>query len=247
MPLASGYWKLFGTPLHDFWCCTGTGAESFSKLGDSIYFHDEQGVYVNLFIASEVAWKEKGLRIVQSTRFPAEDSTTLAVECDKPTRMKLRIRVPYWATDGGSAALNGKKLDGFAAPGSFFVLDRTWRNGDTIKLSLPMRVRTEPTPDDPSVLAIMYGPLVLAGRLGTQGLTAAILRAPPTKPRTVPEFPRNAAIAGPTLHPSGVDASAWIEQAGPLEFRTKGQTQDVTLIPFNQILDERYAVYWKTV
>lgn len=247
VPLASGYWKLFGTPLHDFWCCTGTGAESFSKLGDSIYFHDDKGVFVNLFIASRLTWKEKGVRIVQSTRFPEEDSTSLTIECDRPTQMALRIRVPYWATSGGSASLNGKKLDGFAAPSSYFVLDRTWRTGDVVKISIPMQLRTEPTPDNPSVLAIMYGPLVLAGRLGTDGLTPDILRAPPTKPRMVPEFPPNAAIPAPTLKPRGTDVNSWISPTGPLEFRTTGQEHDVTLVPFYKILDERYAVYWKTV
>lgn len=246
VPLASGYWKLFGTPLHDFWCCTGTGAESFSKLGDSIYFHDDNGVFVNLFIASELTWKEKGVRIVQNTRFPDEDSTSLTIHCDRPTRMALRVRVPYWATSGGSASLNGRKLEGFAAPSSYYVLDRTWRTGDTVRISVPMQLRTEPTPDDPSVLAIMYGPLVLAGRLGKEGLTDDILRAPPTKPRMVPEFPHNAAIVAPTLKPRGTDASAWISPIGPLEFRTTGQEHDVVLVPFYKIIDERYAVYWKT-
>lgn len=246
VPLASGYWKLFGTPLHDFWCCTGTGAESFSKLGDSIYFHDDAGVFVNLFIASELTWKDKGVRIVQNTRFPEEDSTSLTIHCDRPTRMALRVRVPYWATSGGSASLNGKKLEGFAAPSSYFVLDRTWRTGDTVRISVPMQLRTEPTPDNPSVLAIMYGPLVLAGRLGREGLTEGTLRAPPTKPRMVPEFPHDAAIVAPTLKPRGTDVSAWISPTGPLEFRTTGQEHDVVLVPFYKIIDERYAVYWKT-
>ncbi len=79
VPLASGYWKLFGTPLHDFWCCTGTGAESFSKFTDSIYFHDADGVFVNLFIPSELDWKEKGVKLVQDTQFPYEDTMRFTV------------------------------------------------------------------------------------------------------------------------------------------------------------------------
>jgi DUF1680 family protein len=246
VPLASGYWKLFGTPLHDFWCCTGTGAESFSKLGDSIYFHDDRGVFVNLFIASTLDWREKGIRIVQSTRFPEEEGTSLAITCARPTRMALRIRVPYWA-NGGSASLNGAKLDGFAAPGRYFVLDRTWRNGDTVAISLPMQLRAEPTPDNPSVVAIMYGPLVLAGRLGTQGLTPDTLRAPPTKPRTVPKFPPNSAIQAPALRSRGTSVSEWISKTAPLRFSTTGQATNVELVPFYSVLDERYAVYWNIV
>lgn len=247
VPLASGYWKLFGTPLQDFWCCTGTGAESFSKLGDSIYFHDDTGVFVNLFIASRLNWAEKGVRITQQTRFPEEDTTSLTVECARPTRMAVRIRIPYWATRGGTASLNGKQLEAFAAPSSYLVIDRTWRTGDTVRISLPMQLHVEATPDDASVQAIMFGPIVLAGRLGTEGLTATTLRAPPTKPRMVPEFPPNSAVAAPTLSTRGIGSDSWVSRIGPLEFRTTGQKQDVVLVPFYKIMDERYAVYWKTV
>ncbi len=77
VPLGAGYWKLFGTPLHDYWCCTGTMSEPFAKLGDAIYFRDEDGIYVNLFVASELHWREKGIRLVQETRFPDEDTVRL--------------------------------------------------------------------------------------------------------------------------------------------------------------------------
>lgn len=244
--MASGYWKLFGTPLNAFWCCTGTGAESFSKFGDSIYFHDDDGVFVNLFIASEVDWPEKGVTIVQDTNFPEDDTTTLTVRCKEPAKMSLRVRVPYWATRGGSVTLNGRKLDGFAAPSSYFVLDRTWHDGDQVKLTMPMSLHVCPTPDDPQVQAFMYGPLVLAGRLGTDGLTQANLRAEPTKPRTIPEYQSEPAPA-PTLAAGSADPSSWIRptQDAPLEFRTTGQAEDVTLVPFSRIMDERYAIYWK--
>src|SRR5205807_9754281 len=113
-------------------------------------------------------------------------------------RMPLRIRVPYWATTGGRAALNGRALDAFATPGSYLVLDRTWKDGDQVEVTLPMRLHAHSMPDDRSVQAIMYGPLVLAGRLGTAGLTPENLRAEPTKPRTVPEF-KGEPIAAPSF------------------------------------------------
>lgn len=245
VPLAGGYWKLFGTPLKDYWCCTGSMAESFAKLGDSIYFHDGQGIYVNLFVASDVNWREKGVRLVQETRFPEQDSTRLTLHMSKPARLPLRIRVPYWA-EGGSASLNGRALEGFAAPGSYFVLDRTWHDGDRVEVTLPMRLHLAPMPDDASVQAVMYGPLVLAGKLGTAGLTADNLRAEPTKPRTVPEYKGEPIAVQPIIARSG-DPLGWIKPVAgrPLEFRTTGQIHAVTLVPLNRILDERYAVYWK--
>ncbi|HKT07577.1 MAG TPA: beta-L-arabinofuranosidase domain-containing protein [Gemmatimonadaceae bacterium] len=248
VPLASGFWKLFGHPNESFWCCNGTGLESYSKFGDSIYFHDDAGVYVNLFIASELDWQERGVRLVQNTRFPLEESTRLTVHCARPTRLALRVRVPYWVSRGGSASLNGRRLDAFAAPSSYLVLDRTWRDGDRLQVELPMALHTDPTPDDATVQAIMYGPLVLAGRLGTAGLTPDVLRAEPTKPRTVPEYKADPVPAPSFVSPGG-DLSAWITKrsgaGAPLEFRTVGQATDVTLVPLNTVIDERYAVYWK--
>ena len=238
--LAAGLWKLFGTPGQDYWCCTGTMSESFSQFGDSIYFHDDAGVYVNLFIASELNWSERGVRLAQETQFPEEEGTTLRIQTAKPVRFALRIRVPYWATHGGTAVLNGHGLDGFAAPGGYYVLDRTWRNGDTVAVKLPMSLHLHAMPDDPTLAAVMYGPLVLAGRLGTEGLTPDVLRAEPTKPRTIPEY-KGQPIPAPELRAQGAERVA----GRGLEFRAAGEKGAVTLVPFHTIFDERYAIYWR--
>ncbi len=243
--LASGLWKLFGTPFHDYWCCTGTMSESYAKLGDSIYFHDAAGLWVNLFAASEVDWADKGVRVLQETAFPREDVVTLTVRAARPTRFALRVRVPYWATGANGATLNGRALEGFASPGGYYVLDRAWRDGDRLAVRLPMGLHAYAMPDDPGLQAFMYGPLVLAGRLGAEGLTPETLRAEPTKPRTVPEY-KVPAVSAPALAAPGDDLAAWIKPTGnALEFRTSGQSRDVTLVPFHSLFDERYAVYWR--
>jgi DUF1680 family protein len=244
--LAPGLWKLFGTPTQDYWCCTGTMSEAFAKLGDSIYFHDDAGLWVNLFIASEVDWSEKGVRVTQETAFPASDRTTLTVHAARPVRFALRVRVPYWATGENGASLNGRALEGFAAPSGYYVLERTWRDGDKLEVRLPMGLHAHPMPDDPTLVAMMYGPMVLAGKLGTEGLTPSTLRAPPTKPRTVPEYTLPP-VSAPAFKGSSDDLAAWVHpvEGSSLEFRTAGQAQDVTLVPFHAIFDERYAIYWK--
>jgi DUF1680 family protein len=244
--LASGYWKLFGLPLDAFWCCTGSGVESFAKLGDSIYFHDDDGVYVNLFIASEVDWPEKGLKIVQETTFPETAATTLTLRCKTPASMRLRIRVPYWATRGGTVKLNGRELESFAEPSSYFVLNRTWQDGEKVELTMPMSLHVNSMPDDSTLQAAMYGPLVLTGRLGTDGLTKELLRAEPTKIRQVPEY-KAKPVAAPEFKTKSSDIRECIEPVPgrPLEFRTVGQAQNVALVPFYKLLDERYGVYWK--
>jgi DUF1680 family protein len=243
--LAPGLWKLFGTPGYDYWCCTGTMSEAFSKFGDSIYFADDAGVYVNLFIASSLDWTERGVTISQDTAFPDLEGTTLTVHAAKPTRFALRVRVPYWTTKG-SAKLNGHPLDGFATPGGYFVLDRTWRDGDKVEVALPMELHMAPMPDDPTIQAVMYGPLVLAGRLGSAGLTPENTRAEPTKPRTVPEY-KSDPVPAPEFHVASADPATWIQRSdgSGLAFRTLGQKQDVALVPFYLLFDERYAIYWK--
>jgi DUF1680 family protein len=244
VPLAGGYWKMFGTPLADFWCCTGSMAEAFAKLGDSIYFRDGESLYVNLFVPSELEWRERGLKLVQDTRFPDEAATRFSVEAAAPTRLRLHLRVPYWA-DGGSALLNGALLAGFAEPSSYFVIDRTWRRGDRLEIRLPMRLHAEPMPDDPKLQAVLFGPLVLAGRLGTAGLTQATLRAGPTAPRTVPEFALEP-VPVPRIRAPSADPASWLEPipGRALEFRTRRGNPALTLVPFNRLFDERYAVYW---
>jgi DUF1680 family protein len=245
VPLQSGFWKLFGTPNADFWCCTGSMAESFAKLGDSIYFHDAAGIYVNLFVASEVTWRERKLSVAQETKFPSDDRARLTIRTESPTRMALRIRVPYWAS-GGSATLNGKPLDGFSSPGSYFVLDRVWRDGDRVDLRLPMSLHVAPMPDDPTMQAVMYGPLVLAGKLGTSGLDARNLRAPPTPPRQVPEYTAEP-VSVPAIVAPRNELASWIQPVPgqSLQFRTAGQARNFDLVPLYRVFDERYAVYWK--
>ena len=101
VPLAGGYWRTFASPLDSFWCCSGTGVESFAKLADSIYFHDRDSLWVNLFIASELNWAEKGLTLRQETRFPEQPGTRYSSRCSQPVELTLRLRIPSWATRRG--------------------------------------------------------------------------------------------------------------------------------------------------
>jgi DUF1680 family protein len=240
-PLASGYWKFYGKPLDAFWCCTGTGVEEFSKLSDSIYFHDGDGLFVNLYASSKLSWPEKGLRLTQETRFPEEQGTALRFETDRPVALTLRLRVPWWARSGGSVKLNGAAVPAFASPSSYLTLTRIWKTGDRVELSLPMSLSSEPMPDDASVQAVLYGPLVLAGRLGSQGLT---------REKTYGGY--DCGLTGDPVPVADIHADpkqplGWVE-AEPgkaLAFRSKGQKQNLPLSPLCRVFGERYAVYWK--
>jgi DUF1680 family protein len=218
MPLGTGFVKQFGTPYDSFWCCYGTGIESFAKLGDSIYFHDDDGLYVNLFVASAVEWPEKGLRLEQVTRFPEDDSTTLVFHTNRPVSTALKVRVPHWAMRGVTVQVNGKPVDVRAKPSSYLSINRTWRNGDTVEVRIPMALHAHPMPDDPEMAAIMYGPLVLAGLTDRDRFFLGDMN----------------------------DLASWIKPAPgeALTFRTAGQPADVTFVPLNRVMREQYGVYW---
>ncbi|MBV8673946.1 MAG: glycoside hydrolase family 127 protein [Acidobacteriaceae bacterium] len=242
LPLAAGYWKYFNSPTHSFWCCTGTGAEEFAKFSDSIYFHDDNSVYVNLFIASEVNWKQKGIRLRQETSFPEEQGTRLTIRAAQPTELALQLRIPYWATQGGAVKINGEVLPVFARPSSYLTLKRLWRDGDRVELSVPMQLHSSRLPGDRTMQAAMYGPLVLAVRMGNDGLTREMQYDttgknihPPgdPKPTPAPELPSTDAAAD--IAPGGT-ALTFVTTAG--EHRE--------LIPLYRISGERYAVYLKT-
>ncbi len=235
-----GAWKTFNTENDSFWCCTGTGVEEFSKLNDSIYFHDGNGLYVNLFIPSELNWSEKGLKVRQETAFPESPSTTLIVSASSPARLPIHLRIPYWARSDAAVKINGKAMDVTPSPASYLTIARTWKNGDRITLEMPMHLRVEAMPDEPTTQAILYGPLVLAGKLGSDGLT---------KEMTIgPEGPsvRRHPMEVPSFRAQGTEIEAWIKPVSgeALAFRTTGQEKDVTLVPFNRTFGERYSVYW---
>jgi DUF1680 family protein len=258
LSLTPGVWKTFGTEDQTFWCCTGSGVEEYSKLNDSIYWRDRDGVYVNLFIASELDWPERGLKLRQETKYPESPNTMLTVTAAGPAAMTLRVRVPGWLQSAPVVKLNGRALEASAAPGGYLALNRVWKAGDKLEMELPMRLRVESMPDDPRMQAFLYGPLVLAGDLGADGLTEAHISgpnlrvgAPDIEQHGSPLGPTNTtppikAVEIPVFQAAGAEPGSWIKAGGkPLSFRTTGQKQDVTLVPLNSILDRRYAVYWQ--
>jgi Uncharacterized protein conserved in bacteria len=164
LSVSPGAWKTLCTEDKTFWCCTGTALEDFSKLQDTIYYHDDDGVYVNLFAASALHWKEKQVRPRQETTFPESQRTMLTIEATPAREWALHLRIPSWTTTDNAVMLNGRKLEISGAPGSYLSLRRNWRAGDKIELVLPMRLAAEPLADDLTQQAFLFGPIVLAGQ-----------------------------------------------------------------------------------
>ena len=241
--IVPGSWRTFATVYDSFWCCNGTGVEEYGKLTDSIYFHDENGVYVNLFIPSELNWSEKGIRVRQTNRFPETASTHLTIDAETPVKLALHVRIPAWAAGFPGVKVNGKIAEVSATPGSYVTILRTWKKGDQVEIELPMRLHIETMPDDRTMQAVLYGPLVLAGELGSDGLTEELVVGPEG-----PNMKKQPPPSMPSFRAKGGDPSEWISPAGEaLTFRTVGQERDIALVPFNRVSGQRYSVYWKVI
>jgi DUF1680 family protein len=242
MSLKPGHFKTYSTPEDSFWCCVGTGMENHSKYADTIYFHDADSLYVNLFIASELNWPEKNISVRQVTTFPVAGQTVLKISAAKPTSFALKIRRPAWAVEEIKISVNGENQKIESTPGSYFALAREWRDGDQVEFQMPMKLHTEFLPGVSNEIAILYGPIVLAGELGTNALPS-----PFAKNQT--DYSRLPAPPAPVLV---CDAAELLKSilpvpGEPLTFHTRGigQPQDVTLIPFYKMHRQRYSVYWK--
>jgi uncharacterized protein len=237
-----GAWKTFCSEYDSFWCCTGTGVEEYSKLNNSIYFFDQDGLYVNLFVSSTLTWKDKGLSIQQQTQYPTQDHTTLIFKAEQPVETTVRLRIPWWANSKSTAKVNGVKIDAMASPGSYLAIRRTWKTGDTLSLELPMSLHVEAMPDDPTIQAVMYGPLVLAAELGEESDLKKVFGPMGPDMKGLPMSP-------PVVKKTGNGPIDWVEQPDPqtLAFETKGQAEKTKLTPLNQVTRGRYSIYWKVV
>jgi len=241
--LSPGAWRTYSTPEDSFWCCVGTGMENPARYGEAIYAHQGDALLVNLFLASELTWREKGLALRQETRFPDEDRTRLVLRLAAPARFALRVRHPAWAAEGLALAVNGHAQEAHSRPASYATIEREWKDGDVVEARVPMTLRFEPTADDPARGAFLLGPIVLAADLGADRLDRAARygpSAPEVRAEEQPGVP--VLVAG-----SPAEALAHLKPSRKdLAFRTDrlSRPRDLELRPFFRLADRRYSVYF---
>ena len=228
--------KQYCSPENSFWCCTGTGIENHAKYGDSDFISAkaERGLYVNLFIASELSWGAKGLTLRQETKYPEEGSTRLSFACAKPvgaeTSCPATVLGGIGLQDPGQR--HGPPIED--KPGSYATLAREWKNGNAVEVSMPFSLRTEGFRDNPRRVAFLHGPLVLCADAQTAGGSAT---CPCDRRRRMADRGQFEARARQTVNVHGAVASA-ASDAG-------AQRADVTLEPLYRMHGERsYTVYW---
>lgn len=248
-PMATGYFKVYSAPFDKFWCCTGTGMENFTKLNDGIYYHDGGNkLYINRFISSEAEWTEKEVRIIQKADIPARDKVTItfASEKEKPVSIALSIRIPDWIDGEVEAAVNGEPAGAVWEKG-YLIIEREWKAGDVVSFQLPMKVRAVSLPDNHSVYAFAYGPVVLSAALGTKDMTVrqtGVAVDIPLKEFSVKDYivtkgSREEWLANLTEN--------LVKEEGALNFHMKGTDEENNLVftPHYKQYRERYGIYWK--
>ncbi len=227
-PMQGGSRKGFGPSGPNFGCCHASGMENHAKYGDSIYFHrGADRLFVNLFIASDLDWKDAGLRVRQTTRFPEEAATTLAVACAKPVRATISIRKPGWAGAGFAVAVNGVAVAAATGPEGYIDIAREWSNGDTIAVNLPMALRWEGFRDNPDRVALFYGPVLLVAKADEGCRMASVLK------------PADRALAA--IRPVGRPLRF---TGDPAIFRRDVEAKPVEFQPLHQTVRDAYTVYW---
>lgn len=276
-PMATGYFKVYCNPdleKNFFWCCTGTGLENFTKLGDSFYYHTGDKLIVNQYTSSDVTWNDKNVTLKQETEIPNTDSTSFTVQLlngKTSSAFDLRLRVPDWTVGSPTVKVNGAAQNAVISNG-YISLNRTWKANDKVELTLPMGIQAYTLQDNAgTTYGFKYGPIVLAAELGLDDERAVYqigVQCDVCKTKIVNGEKRttNAGYGGTsnqgTLSSENLNVLAedtvaeyianiekyLIKDKDSLTFTLTGTDwggeQDLKFTPYHKITDQRYGIYW---
>lgn len=244
------HYRVYSTPDVCMWCCVGTGMENHTKYGQFIYTHTGDSLFVNLSIASELDWKEKGVKIRQETNFPDEEQMVLKINTDAPAQFKLLIRHPKWVRKGAMNIVVGSDtLKKQSEPSSYVELDRTWKDGDVVTIHMKMGFSYEELINIPSWIALKKGPIVLAAKTGTNGVSGLLANADRWA-----HSPGGSLMDVNTASKLKIDRGTFQTAFTPVEnnpmtFKAPGifassADKNLELVPFFRVHDTRYMMYW---
>jgi DUF1680 family protein len=263
VPVGRGVQREYQDMFRSFTCCVGSGMESHALHGDGLYYVSGDTVWVNLYVPSTADWTEAGVGLKMDTAFPDGETAKLTVTSAAPKAFTLALRHPYWAGSGFEVKVNGARVAGaelseepdranqarrqydYPDMASRYVeLQRTWRSGDTVEVSLPKSLWLEPLPDNPRRAAILWGPLVLAGDIGPERARGRVEGEGLEPPPTVPVLVAAERPVASWLKPVGGDPTRFRTDGVGREPDAAGGAHDVELVPFYCLHRRTYAAYW---
>lgn len=242
------HYRVYSAPNEAMWCCVGTGMENHSKYNQFIYTHSKDTLYLNLFIASELNWKEKGVKIEQKTKFPYEEQTKLKVT-EGASEFTLKVRYPGWIRKGVlKLKVNGEEVSYSELPSSYIGINRKWEKGDEIQITLPMHNTIEHMPNVPEYVAFMHGPILLGAKTGTEDLKGLIADDGRWSQYAAGEYlPVDKAPILIEDDIQNIENKLVPVKDKPLNFKLNVKMVnplELTLEPFYNIHDTRYMMYW---
>ncbi len=240
VPVGQGVAREYADMFESFTCCVGSGMESHALHGYGLYYESADKLWVNLYAPSTAKWQAVGADLTMETSFPEGDTASLKLTLKSPKKFTLALRRPYWAGEGFSVKLNGKLVKNLPPPDSYVEIKRSWKTGDVVDLVLPKTLRTQSLPDNPSRVALMWGPLVLAGDLGPMPQRGRGRREQgerrPERP-TIPVFVVEQKSLENWLKPVA-------GQPGNFHSDGVGRDRDVDFTPFYRLHRRTYGAYW---
>ena len=248
-PARPRHYRVYSAPNEAMWCCVGTGMENHGKYNQFVYTHQNDSLFLNLFVASELHWKEKGVTIRQETQFPYEEQTRLLVT-EGSSHFRLMIRYPSWVRDGAlKVVVNGVRVSYTSQPSSYIAIDRLWTAGDVVQIILPMQNTIAYLPHVSTYIAFMHGPILLAAKTGTEDLAGLV--ADDSRWGQIASGKRLPLDKAPVIiedEMSRISDELVPVEDKPLTFMVPRlrmiNPAKVLLEPFFQIYDARYMMYW---
>ena len=252
------HYRNYSAPNEAMWCCVGTGMENHGKYGQFIYTKKADALFVNLFVASELNWKERGITLRQETTFPYSETSRITITevsnhnsqlSTLNSQFKLMVRYPGWVKPGQFAVkVNGQPVAIVTGPSSYVTIDRQWKKGDVVEINFPMYNYVKYMPNLPQYIALMHGPVMLAMKTGTEDL--AMLIADDSRFGQLAVGKKLPTDQAPILINNNIEDIANQLQpvtGKPLHFTLSTKMVNEIrneLMPFFELHDSRYMMYW---
>lgn len=231
LPLRAGSNKKWGTPTEHFWCCHGTLVQAHVLAFDLAWYIGDDGPVLAQYIPTEAEWTWNDVPVKATLTFdmqreqirrPKSDAYNLSIEAEKPVKFALKVRIPWWVDGNAKVTVNGETVTADAKPSEYVIIDREWKS-DNVRIDLPKRLVAEPLPDMPDTVAFLDGPIVMAGLVDEE--RTLIGDKDNLKTILTPDAER--------------EWGSW-----KTRYRTKGQDRNFRFVPFQEVVDETYTIYF---
>ena len=243
--MATGYFRTYSTPTDSFWCCTGSGMENMTKLGDGIYFNRGGDIIVNMYLSSVLEDPTLGLKITQTSDIPESDVAKFELSLKEPKEFALMLRIPDWAAGDISLTVNGESCE-FAEEAGYAVIERKWKDGDAVEVKIPLALKALNLQDGVYTLCFKYGPVLLAAKLSDENMSTTYTGMSVIIPEKT-TVQNDTLILNEGILPKDVKAepAKYFKKGEGLSFEFEAVSEPMEFVPYYSLYNTRYGIYWR--